>query len=99
MKSVFLACLQAICLCVVVSFFVFNLETVKIERIVGGFCPASGATSKCSGSSDTICSGNVNCSEKFSECYGDGEKICSQSSTNVCSGANCNSRTACTCSG
>jgi hypothetical protein len=92
MRTYFLLTTQAICLCLVATFFVTELTGITNGGVVGGWC-ASITLRTCNGTVQVKCQGSTACTLKIDNCEGNtGDLgICSNTSDNACSlDPNCN---------
>ena len=94
--------LQAVCLCVVVSFFAAEIVGNNAKGIVGGWCGGGIITNPpCHSDSSQRCSGS-RCSYTYSECNGGagGSGMCVNAQSQGGTGypVNCTETGACVCS-
>ena len=93
-------CLQAVCLCVVVGFFVTEMVN-SAKSIVGGWCGGGVITNPlCHSDSSQMCAGSL-CYYTYPECNGGtgGGGMCVDTQSKGCTEdlVNCTSTRACVC--
>jgi hypothetical protein len=95
MRTYFLLTTQAICLCLIATFFVTELTGITNGGVVGGWCIN---VQKCRFDETIRCPGNDMCPETRGECIGFGPYTCKVTTTQECkSTSDCNVTLSCAC--